>query len=117
MFGEDDPEGILDDLEGVGEDLRNELDELQEEAEHLQGELDNARQDGDVSFIHHMELESVRANKEVADMAGNLVAARGSCLRRTGVTWSLSVPDFMRNIHDSSPGSRLVTHQVGDVSP
>ena len=65
LFGEDDPEGILEDLEGVGEDLRNELHELQEEAEHLQVELENARQAGDVSFIHHMELESVRTSKDV----------------------------------------------------
>ena len=28
--------------------------------------MENARQEGDASFIHHMELESVRTSKDVA---------------------------------------------------
>lgn len=107
LFGEDDPEGIIDDLEGVGEDLRNELDNLQEEAEHLQEELDNARQDGDVSFIHHMELESVRANKDIA-IWHEILSQHEKLLAKDGEDLERSVPDLMRSIHEA--------HQVRDLS-
>ena len=98
LLGEDDPEGILEDLKGVGEDLSNELDELQEEAEHLREELDNARQAGDASFIHHMELESVRANKGVKAWQ-KILSQQEKLLAKDGDDLELSVPDFMRSIH------------------
>ena len=98
LFGEDANEGILEDLEGVGEDLRNELDELEEEFEHLQEELENARQEGDASFIRHMELELVRANKDVA-IWQEILSQHEKLLAKDGEELELSVPDFMRSIH------------------
>ena len=77
--------------------MRNELDELQEEVEHLQEELKNERQEGDVSFIHHMELEAVRANKEV--MAWQEILSRNEkSLAKDGEDLEFSVPDFMQSI-------------------
>ena len=107
LFGEDDPEGIREDLEGVGKDLHNELDELQEEAEHLREELENARQEGDASFIHHMELESVRANKDVT-VWQEILSQHEKLLAKDGEDLELSVPDFMRSIHKA--------HQNRDLS-
>jgi len=107
LLGEDDPEGILEDLEGVGEALRNELDELQEEAEHLREELENARQERDASFIHQMELESVRANKDVT-VWQEILSQHEKLLAKDGEDLELSVPDFMRSIHKA--------HQSRDLS-
>jgi hypothetical protein len=106
-MGEDDLEGILEDLEGVGEDLRNELDELQEEAEHLQEELENARQEGDASFIHHMELESVRTSKDVTAWQ-EILSRHEKLLAKDGEDLESSVPAFMRSIHKA--------HQNRDLS-
>ena len=107
LIGEDAPEGILEDLEGVGEDLSNELDELEEETEHLQEELENARQEGDASFIQHMELELVRANKDVA-IWQEILSQHEKLLAKDGDGLELSIPDFMRSIHKA--------HQNRDLS-
>jgi hypothetical protein len=114
LFGEDDPEGILEDLEGVGEDLRNELHELQEEAEHLQVELENARQEGDASFIHHMELESVRTSKDVTAWQ-EILSRHEKLLAKDGVDLEHSVPDFMRSIHKAHQ-NRDLSRMKSDVS-
>ena len=112
LFGEDAPEGILEDLEGVGEDLRNELDELQEEVGHLQEELENARQEDDASLIHHMELELVRANKDVA-IWQEILSQHEKLLAKDGEDLELSVPDFMRSIHKAHLSRDLSRIEAG----
>ena len=107
LLGEDDPEGILEDLEGVGEDLRNEMDELQEEAKHLQEQLVDVREEGGTSFIHHMELELARTSKDVTAWQG-LLSRHETLLAKDGEDLEVSVPAFMRSIHNA--------HQNRDMS-
>jgi len=106
LFAENEPEGIFEDFEGVGEDLRSEMDELKEEVEYLQKELVNARREADTSMIHHMELELIRASKDVAKWQ-SILERYEKLLDEEGDDLELKVPAFMRSIGDIHRGRDL----------
>ena len=60
-----------------------------------------------VTFIHHRELESDRANKDVTAWQ-EILSRHGKLLAKDGEDLEFSVPDFMRSIHKA--------HQNRDLS-